>query len=416
MLDEGNEYRFNVAAAASCSYPSSYLPLDPELALTGPAPLASGDDVAARYMPSMSDVASHTPQQASHCAQCQDSEIFGSATGSGLLSDAGPWTPCSPIPLDLTDGNETGSWAKIRPEASETQDPLRLDVSSLQRVIDPSLLSDTRLERWPDGVKPVNAFGPWVGEQADGLAHQHAEGPPCASQEYPEMSAPLPEMFPDQVDYDAYAADDEEIWGTAMEAEDETVAGQPPTPALDHSGVQCVGQDDQVPDPGGIQPAGRGQFRLGQRPDAKDRFLVQAKRAGMPYREIRARGNFTEAESTLRGRFRALTKAKEYRVRKPEWQPHDVRWARFHLLVSSRLMWEMDSCIFSATAWHSSVGQQDRNRQLATMSATPRRSRGRRSRTTSSPTVARTASGTRHVGKCGTNSRTAATDGAVVRA
>jgi hypothetical protein len=58
--------------------------------------------------------------------------------------------------------------------------------------------------------------------------------------------------------------------------------------------------------------------------DSKDEFLVKSKLAGMPYKEIRRQGNFTEAESTLRGRFRALTKHKTQRVRKPEWSDNDV--------------------------------------------------------------------------------------------
>ncbi|KAK8074632.1 hypothetical protein PG997_009295 [Apiospora hydei] len=56
----------------------------------------------------------------------------------------------------------------------------------------------------------------------------------------------------------------------------------------------------------------------------KDEFLVQSKRAGMTYREIRRKGNFTEAESTLRGRYRTLTKDKNARVRKPEFLDNDV--------------------------------------------------------------------------------------------
>ncbi|KAI1755496.1 hypothetical protein F4782DRAFT_527548 [Xylaria castorea] len=59
--------------------------------------------------------------------------------------------------------------------------------------------------------------------------------------------------------------------------------------------------------------------------DAKNRFLVESKLAGMTYREIRRQGGFAEAESTLRGRFRTLTKNKEQRVRKPEWQDKDIR-------------------------------------------------------------------------------------------
>jgi hypothetical protein len=58
--------------------------------------------------------------------------------------------------------------------------------------------------------------------------------------------------------------------------------------------------------------------------DAKDDYLVKSKLAGMSYKDIRRQGNFSEAESTLRGRFRTLTKHKAARVRKPEWTDNDV--------------------------------------------------------------------------------------------
>ena len=61
-----------------------------------------------------------------------------------------------------------------------------------------------------------------------------------------------------------------------------------------------------------------------QHRDAKDEFLIRSKLAGMSYKDIRRQGNFTEAESTLRGRFRTLTKHKTARVRKPEWCENDV--------------------------------------------------------------------------------------------
>ncbi|EPE10805.1 hypothetical protein F503_05900 [Ophiostoma piceae UAMH 11346] len=57
----------------------------------------------------------------------------------------------------------------------------------------------------------------------------------------------------------------------------------------------------------------------------KDRVLLQLKREGYTYREIREKGNFTEAESTLRGRYRTLTKTKQERVRKPTWTEKDDR-------------------------------------------------------------------------------------------
>jgi len=59
--------------------------------------------------------------------------------------------------------------------------------------------------------------------------------------------------------------------------------------------------------------------------NAKDDFLVRSKLAGMSYKDIRRHGHFSEAESTLRGRFRTLTKHKAARVRKPEWTDDDAR-------------------------------------------------------------------------------------------
>ncbi|PBP24361.1 hypothetical protein BUE80_DR004648 [Diplocarpon rosae] len=59
--------------------------------------------------------------------------------------------------------------------------------------------------------------------------------------------------------------------------------------------------------------------------DAKDEFLIRSKMAGMSYKDIRRQGKFTETESTLRGRFRTLTKHKTARVRRPEWSEKDIR-------------------------------------------------------------------------------------------
>ncbi len=57
----------------------------------------------------------------------------------------------------------------------------------------------------------------------------------------------------------------------------------------------------------------------------KDEDLIRLRQAGISYRDIKVKGKFTEAESTLRGRFRTLTKDKDQRVRKPQWRTKDVR-------------------------------------------------------------------------------------------
>ena len=61
---------------------------------------------------------------------------------------------------------------------------------------------------------------------------------------------------------------------------------------------------------------------------AQDKYLVEQRELGMSYKEIKVLGNFPEAVSTLRGRYRTLTKEREERVRKPEWQPEDVSLSR----------------------------------------------------------------------------------------
>jgi hypothetical protein len=56
----------------------------------------------------------------------------------------------------------------------------------------------------------------------------------------------------------------------------------------------------------------------------RDAFLIDCKRRGLSYKDIKRLGGFKEAESTLRGRYRTLTKSKDQRVRKPRWQDQDV--------------------------------------------------------------------------------------------
>ncbi|OAP63599.1 hypothetical protein AYL99_02826 [Fonsecaea erecta] len=63
----------------------------------------------------------------------------------------------------------------------------------------------------------------------------------------------------------------------------------------------------------------------GQRDTSKDTLLVQMKDQGLSYKVIKERLKMEEAESTLRGRYRALTKPREARLRKPEWGDRDIR-------------------------------------------------------------------------------------------
>jgi hypothetical protein len=57
---------------------------------------------------------------------------------------------------------------------------------------------------------------------------------------------------------------------------------------------------------------------------ADDDILLQGKKNGETYKEIRKKMYTKCAESTLRGRYRSLTKARQDRVRKPVWRERDV--------------------------------------------------------------------------------------------
>lgn len=55
----------------------------------------------------------------------------------------------------------------------------------------------------------------------------------------------------------------------------------------------------------------------------RDELFVQLKDSGLGYKEIKERMGLTEADSTLRGRYRALKKDKKDRVRRPVWSDVD---------------------------------------------------------------------------------------------
>lgn len=74
----------------------------------------------------------------------------------------------------------------------------------------------------------------------------------------------------------------------------------------------------------------------------KDELLLQYKEAGMGYKEIKKLGGFSEAVSTLRGRYRTITKPKEARVRKPAWTDRDVSFIFFPSLYTCHIFHEKE--------------------------------------------------------------------------
>ena len=66
---------------------------------------------------------------------------------------------------------------------------------------------------------------------------------------------------------------------------------------------------------------------------ADDEILLDGKKDGLTYKEIRKKLHVKCAESTLRGRYRSLTKARKDRVRKPVWRRIDVSQRRRSLTI-----------------------------------------------------------------------------------
>ncbi|KAF2202901.1 hypothetical protein GQ43DRAFT_479506 [Delitschia confertaspora ATCC 74209] len=71
------------------------------------------------------------------------------------------------------------------------------------------------------------------------------------------------------------------------------------------------------------------------RRNIEDKLLLEGKREGLTYKEIKRRIGTEVAESTLRGRYRSLTKARKDRLRKPVWKHFDIQL--LHQIVEKEL-------------------------------------------------------------------------------
>lgn len=84
-------------------------------------------------------------------------------------------------------------------------------------------------------------------------------------------------------------------------------------------------------------------------PRDRDQYLLSMRARGLSYKEIKRRGRFTEAESTLRGRVRVLTKDKSERVRRPEWTNNDVSINSDAVTVALLPIVDITTSLFSST-------------------------------------------------------------------
>ena len=99
---------------------------------------------------------------------------------------------------------------------------------------------------------------------------------------------------------------------------------QKPANSLSPSFSASTNEEERSPQQSGEE---QGNIEAGVHySDERNTFLIDCKRRGLSYKDIKRVGEFKEAESTLRGRYRTLTKSKDQRVRKPKWQDKDVSY------------------------------------------------------------------------------------------
>ncbi|KAG6055694.1 hypothetical protein E4U17_002808 [Claviceps sp. LM77 group G4] len=78
----------------------------------------------------------------------------------------------------------------------------------------------------------------------------------------------------------------------------------------------------------------------------QDELLKQGRRQGIAYRDLRVKHRFDVSESTLRGRYRNLTKARSERPREPQWTEQDSELLKeavplfTHSTVSGKVSWK----------------------------------------------------------------------------
>ncbi|KAH6635959.1 hypothetical protein F5144DRAFT_486546 [Chaetomium tenue] len=189
-----------------------------------------------------------------------------------------------------------------------------------------SFLSDTHLHEQPDAMEPLPSVEVPLPSTAPKPRKQLPDAPTRGLRSLPYTNNTHRRPSPTDSDFSSSASGsfDRRPHPKARHVESESTSPSSPSPSP-------VPIKPPKPLPSHLRrpPRAREPVKLTDR-KSKDEFLVKHKQQGMTYKEIRRLGGFIEAESTLRGRYRTLTKSREERVRKPEWSEKDL-----HLLETA---------------------------------------------------------------------------------
>ncbi|CAG8908911.1 unnamed protein product [Penicillium egyptiacum] len=236
--------------------------------------------------------------------------ITTARTKLGAFSEDTQWGVCQPA--NMTDiwyptRDPTGSSAESgwnNPNGYSAAWP----VSNAYNLPDDCNEPETQVYRPTHGL-PMPPFGPTpLGSGPTGptshISHLPASGTYIASIEVPQYQ---PTMHPMNVP---------SVHDTDFGSPDQKLASSL-SPSFSAS-TNEEGRSPQQSGEGGVESGGHYS-------NERNTFLIDCKRRGLSYKDIKRVGGFKEAESTLRGRYRTLTKSKDQRVRKPKWQEKDIR-------------------------------------------------------------------------------------------
>jgi hypothetical protein len=234
------------------------------------------------------------------------------------------------------DGNLQAAGTDIKHEACQDADTKEDDTNYAEFSIAPVVGEDSDL-----GFLPSN----WDPNNFDFLDDENGWAPSFMSQQEQTWDTRhiVPSAYPALAPDSGYSTD--VGIGTTSFQPHPTFASEPLDYQFDQFGAYLPAQSSfneldtfhssfhPCDTPFSTQPSSTGQAndRTSKRSKSKDQMLVDLKQRGYSYKDIKVMGQFEEAESTLRGRYRTLTKPKEARVRKPEWGDREVRLKLCHL-------------------------------------------------------------------------------------
>ncbi|KAF2486584.1 hypothetical protein BDY17DRAFT_321364 [Neohortaea acidophila] len=156
-----------------------------------------------------------------------------------------------------------------------------------------------------------------MAQHRQSLPHPHPDSFSSTLSPSPEAQSTVPSPVSPSatVDTEVEMTDDEDGFSEARDASDRASV----VTTTDSDDEDDDDDDDDEEDDDNLLAARTDAAR-----EQRDNLLVSLRDKGVPYKEIKRKYGFKEAESTLRGRFRALTKDKEERVRRPAWETKDV--------------------------------------------------------------------------------------------